>query len=96
MILNFKTWKFTYSSSLKFMKMVMIINFLQSIMVSPIYSKYLYADESRVKGVCDVNTSAVDLEKFPDVMKIKYWVANANEGDCIYIPQMWWHQVYSR
>eukprot|EP00794_Sanderia_malayensis_P009959 gene9959-10979_t len=68
----------------------------RSILVSPIYSKYLYADDSRVKGVCDVNTSAVDLEKFPDVTKIKYWVANAGEGDCVYIPQMWWHHVYSR
>lgn len=65
-------------------------------MISPIYSKYLYADESRVKGVSDVNTSAVDLEKYPDVMKTRYWVGSADEGDCIYIPQMWWHQVYSR
>jgi len=68
----------------------------KTIMVSPIYSKYLYADDSKVKGVADINTSAVDLEKFPDVMKIRYWVGNAGEGDCVYIPQMWWHQVYSR
>lgn len=65
-------------------------------MVSPIYSKYLYADDARVMGVCDVNTTSVDLEKFPDVTKVRYWEAIADEGDCVFIPQMWWHQVYSR
>ena len=75
---------------------LLLFSIFQTIMVSPIYSKYLYADDSKVKGVADINTSAVDLEKYPDVMKIKYWLGYAGEGDCIYIPQMWWHQVYSR
>ena len=65
-------------------------------MVSPVYSSSLYADESKVKGVSNINTSAVDLEKYPEVMKMEYWVAEADEGDCMYIPQMWWHQVHSR
>lgn len=68
----------------------------RTLMVSPIYSKYLYADDARVMGVCDVNTTSVDLEKFPDVTKVRYWEAIADEGDCVFIPQMWWHQVYSR
>eukprot|EP00112_Aurelia_sp_Birch-Aquarium-sp1_P010423 Seg2224.2 transcript_id=Seg2224.2/GoldUCD/mRNA.D3Y31 product="Lysine-specific demethylase 8" protein_id=Seg2224.2/GoldUCD/D3Y31 len=68
----------------------------RAVMVSPIYSSNLYADESKVKGVSNINTSAVDLEKYPEVMKMEYWVAEADEGDCMYIPQMWWHQVHSR
>ena len=65
-------------------------------MVSPIYSKDVYADESKIIGVSPINSSAVDFEKYPRVKNVRYWVANADEGDCYFIPQMWWHQVYSR
>lgn len=65
-------------------------------MVSPIYSRYLYSDESRVLGVSDINPKAVDLEKYPNVMKVRYHTATVEEGDIVYIPQMWWHQVISR
>ena len=66
------------------------------LLVSPIYSTYLYSDKSRVLGVSDINPRAVDLEKYPDVMKVRYQQAIVEEGDIIYIPQMWWHQVVSR
>lgn len=65
-------------------------------MVSPIYSHYLYSDESRVLGVSDIDPKAVDLEKYPNVMKVRYHTATVEEGDMVYIPQMWWHQVISR
>ena len=66
------------------------------LMVSPVYSTFLYSDESRVLGVSDIDPKAVDLEKYPDVMKIRYHSAMVEEGDIVYIPQMWWHQVISR
>lgn len=66
------------------------------LMVSPVYSTHLYSDESRVLGVSDINPQAVDLEKFPNVMKVRYHRANVEEGDIVYIPQIWWHQVISR
>ena len=47
-------------------------------------------------GILDVNASAVDLEKYPRIIDAPYYEANVEEGDCVYIPQMWWHQVYSR
>ena len=51
-------------------------------------------------GKCtDENTKfdfPVDLDKYPRVMNIRHYEANVEAGDCIYIPQMWWHQVYSR
>jgi len=65
-------------------------------MVSPVYSHDLYADDMRQMGVLDINASAVDLERYPHVMNIRYHEAIVEEGDCVYIPQMWWHQVYSR
>lgn len=66
------------------------------LLVSPIYSMYLYSDKSRVLGVSDINPRAVDFDKYPDVMKVRYQQAIVEEGDIIYIPQMWWHQVVSR
>ena len=65
-------------------------------MVSPIYSHDLYADDARQMGVLDVNASAVDLEKYPRIMNTHYYEAKLEQGDCVYLPQMWWHQVYSR
>lgn len=66
------------------------------LMVSPVYSTFLYSDESRVLGVSDIDPKAVDLKKYPDVMKIRYHSAMVEEGDIVYISQMWWHQVISR
>ena len=65
-------------------------------MVSPIYTHDLYAHIARQNGVLDLNSSSVDLEKYPRIMNIRHYEAHVNEGDCVYIPQMWWHQVYSR
>ena len=66
------------------------------ILVSPIYSNDLYADEARTLGVSDIDPKSVDLEKYPRVKNVRYVVANVEEGDIVYIPQMWWHQVISR
>ena len=66
------------------------------IMVSPTYSDDLYADQSNVLGVSDINVASVDLLKYPRVKNIRYVKAILQEGDMVYIPQMWWHHVYSR
>ena len=65
-------------------------------MVSPIYSADVYADDTKMLGVSPINTSAIDLEKYPRVKNVRYWVADVEEGDAVFIPQMWWHTVYSR
>ena len=64
-------------------------------MISPKYSQDLYTDYSRQLGVLTINSSAVDLEKFPRVMNVRYVTAHVEEGDMVYIPQHWWHQVNS-
>ena len=66
------------------------------LMVSPEYSADLHADNSRVLGVSDINVASVDLNKYPRVKNVHYVKANVDEGDMVYIPQMWWHHVYSR
>ena len=72
------------------------MSLFQVILVSPVYSHDLYADSALKMGVLDLNASAVDLERYPRVMNVPYYEASVEEGDCVYIPQMWWHQVYSR
>ena len=46
------------------------------VLISPKYSRDVYADEARVLGVSDVNVSAVDLERFPRVANIRYMTAH--------------------
>ena len=67
----------------------------KTIMVSPKYSNDLYADDGMLLGVSDINPQAVDMEKYPRVKNVRYEFANMSEGDCLYLPQMWWHQVVS-
>ena len=67
----------------------------KSILVSPEYSNDLYTDHGRTLGVSDINPLAVDMKKYPRVKNVRYEMANMSEGDCLYLPQMWWHQVIS-
>lgn len=65
------------------------------ILISPVYSHDLYADDGKILGVSPVPADVVDLVKFPKVMNVRYIVAEMEEGDMLYLPQMWWHQVNS-
>ncbi|CAH1253850.1 KDM8 [Branchiostoma lanceolatum] len=67
----------------------------KAILVSPVYSNDLYADDANLLGVSPVPADKVDLEKFPRVMNVRYHLANMEEGDMLYLPQMWWHQIDS-
>ena len=46
------------------------------VLISPKYSRDVYADEARVLGVSEVNVSAVDLKRFPRVANIRYITAH--------------------
>ena len=46
------------------------------VLVSPKYSRDVYADEAPVLGVSEVNVIAVDLETFPRVSNIYYSAAH--------------------
>ncbi|XP_077989152.1 uncharacterized protein LOC144443519 [Glandiceps talaboti] len=67
----------------------------RTLLISPSYSHDLYADDANVLGFSPVPADKVDLEKYPRVMNVRYTVANMEEGDMLYLPQMWWHQVNS-
>ena len=42
-----------------------------------------------------VNVDAVDLDKYPDFAKIKFYNATIEAGDCVFIPSFWPHTVKS-
>ena len=38
---------------------------------------------------------AVDLARYPALANVEHWTATLAAGDCIYIPEGWYHQVRS-
>lgn len=42
-----------------------------------------------------VDVEAVDMEKFPKLRDLPWYMANITKGDCLFIPYQWYHQVYS-
>lgn len=46
------------------------------VLISPKYSRHLYADEARLIGVSEVNVSAVDLKKYPRIANMRYLTAH--------------------
>lgn len=65
------------------------------LLVSPLYSHQVHADESGILGVSGIDPLAVDFEQFPLAKNIRYELAQVYAGDLIYIPQFWWHHVIS-
>lgn len=64
-------------------------------LVDPAHSLYLYADFSRAYGLSPINPSAVDIAKFPESLNVETRTALLSPGDVLYIPDKWWHAVYS-
>ena len=68
--------------------------------VSPFHSKYVYAGVSPNSEVVPINYSPVDfdtpdLERYPLFSKAKVYRVHLREGDCLFLPGHWWHQVTS-
>jgi len=57
---------------------------------------YPYEDKSRLLGrFSQVNIDKPDLEKFPDMKKAKPMTCHIKEGEMLFLPSNWWHQVYT-
>jgi len=42
-----------------------------------------------------IDCEAVDLLRYPNFKRIKWWSAHLNKGDCLFIPSGWYHHVKS-
>jgi len=59
----------------------------------PKYKKEVVID--RPNGYSSVDVDKVDFGKYPGLAKVDYYEAVMEEGDCLYIPFQWFHQVTS-
>lgn len=64
-------------------------------MFSPWQASRLYACRSKAYNMSRVNIDAPDLERFPRFKDAQMYEVEIEEGDLLFIPTYWWHQVYS-
>lgn len=55
----------------------------------------LYAPIAKARGSSPVHQDNVDLENFPNFAKVKWLHGELQQGDTLYIPHTYWHQVNS-
>ncbi|XP_013378889.1 uncharacterized protein LOC106150558 [Lingula anatina] len=66
----------------------------QWILTPPQDGQYLYTDNfTWHSGISPVDKEAVDLYRYPDVAKVDIYNVTAYEGDIVYCPEGWFHQV---
>lgn len=63
-------------------------------LVDPKDTKNLSVYESHIDK-SRVDPEAPDFEKFPLLQEVTIYTGTLEEGDCLYIPKLWWHTVRS-
>mmetsp|Transcript_12901 Transcript_12901/g.12791 ORF Transcript_12901/g.12791 Transcript_12901/m.12791 type:complete len:248 (+) Transcript_12901:242-985(+) len=65
--------------------------------VSPLQSHFVYHAEkpNMPKHYSPVNFDNPNLDKYPLFAKANVYKVHIKEGDCMYLPAFWWHQVSS-
>ncbi|CAB3989861.1 Hypothetical predicted protein [Paramuricea clavata] len=70
----------------------------QWLTIHPSQTHLIYqSEESRYEygGFSEIDVDHVDLEEFPMISEVKYSKVVMNKGDCLFMPQGYWHQVRS-
>ena len=63
------------------------------VLASPNELRRIYSDEHFFSEIADVTDPALDLEKYPLMESIRFHETILKEGQILYIPIGWWHQV---
>lgn len=63
------------------------------ILYPPSETKFLYKVPHALISREDIDFSNPDLEKFPALKKAKGYVTELNHGECLYMPEGYWHQM---
>jgi hypothetical protein len=63
------------------------------ILYPPSETKYLYKLPHALISREDIDFANPDLEKFPALKNAKGYVAELNHGECLYMPEGYWHQM---
>ena len=64
-------------------------------MIDPQDSRHVYMDYHDKYGLSPLNVRAIDLRVYPRVREATLYNVTISEGDQLYIPTHWWHQVNS-
>lgn len=61
------------------------------------YQKYKHVVpiDFPAEGYSGVDVDRVDFEKYPGLIDVEYYNVTMQAGDCLFIPQRWFHQVRS-
>lgn len=65
----------------------------QCILFPPSETKYLYKVPHALISREDIDFNDPDLEKFPALAKAKGYVTELKHGECLYMPEGYWHQM---
>lgn len=65
----------------------------QCILFPPSQTKYLYKVPHALISRQDIDFNNPDFEKFPALGKAKGYVTELNHGECLYMPEGYWHQM---
>lgn len=63
------------------------------ILFPPSQTKYLYKVPHALISHQDIDFNKPDFQKFPALKKAKGYVTELNHGDCLYMPEGYWHQM---
>lgn len=75
--------------------MTSIDGYKETVLTEPIYSRELYVDFHNKYGLAPLDPEYVDVERYPRTADPEYLVANTEAGDALYIPDSWWHTIFS-
>ena len=66
-------------------------------LATPFESNYLYAGqkESYPANYSPLSFDDMDIKTWPNAAKVQIHKVRINEGDCLFVPSHWWHQVNS-
>ncbi|XP_031554411.1 uncharacterized protein LOC116291382 [Actinia tenebrosa] len=67
------------------------------ILIDSKYAEKLYAEEHFLfPGILAFDPEAIDFKSFPKLVEVPYYKVTLYPGDMLYIPQYWWHIVWSK
>lgn len=64
-------------------------------MSDPVHGKDKIPIDKEAGAYSSINVSAVDMDKYPGMQEVEYFLTMTYPGDCIYVPVDWFHQVNS-
>jgi hypothetical protein len=73
--------------------LVQIVGRKRILMASPLATPHIYNDLHVFSEIKDVLDPGIDLVRYANLPKVRFYDFTLNPGDALFIPIGWWHQV---